>query len=78
MFLRREGARNDSKFATLPMNNVDDDSPWDADPNLSHPRQSEWSKISSEFTNVRHNRSSESTPNSNLIIALNRQVTAKA
>lgn len=38
------------------MNNIDDDSPWDADPSPSHTHQSEWSKIASEFTNVRNNR----------------------
>ena len=36
------------------MNGIDDDSPWEADPNPSHSHQSEWSKINSEFTNVRY------------------------
>ena len=35
------------------MNSMDDDSPWDADPNPSYAHQSEWSKITSDFTNVR-------------------------
>ena len=34
------------------MNGADDDSPWDADPNPSYAHQSEWSKITSDFTNV--------------------------
>ncbi|KAF9646929.1 hypothetical protein BDM02DRAFT_3117884 [Thelephora ganbajun] len=34
------------------MNYIDDDSPWDADPNPSHTHQSEWSKITSDFTNA--------------------------
>lgn len=33
---------------------VDDDSPWDTEPNPSYANQSEWSKITSDFTNVRH------------------------
>jgi len=36
------------------MNGIDDDSPWDTDPNPSYAHQSEWSKIASDFTNVRH------------------------
>ena len=36
------------------MSSLDDDSPWDADPNASYARQSEWSKITSDFTNVCH------------------------
>jgi len=35
------------------MNDINDDSPWDADPNPSYTHQSEWSKITSDFTNVR-------------------------
>ena len=35
------------------MNVVNDDSPWDADPNPSYAHQSEWSKITSDFSNVR-------------------------
>ena len=37
------------------MNGIDDDSPWDADPNSSYAHQSEWSKITSDFTIVRSN-----------------------
>ena len=39
-------------FLDSTMNGIDDDSPWDADPNPSYVHQSEWSKITSEFTNV--------------------------
>jgi len=45
---------------TSAMNSVDNDSPWDADPNPSYAHQSEWSKITSDFTNVRRPHSSNS------------------
>ena len=38
---------------TSAINGMEDDSPWDADPNPSYSHQSEWSKITSDFTNVR-------------------------
>lgn len=58
------------------MNSIDDDSPWDADPNPSYHHQSEWSKITSDFTNVRHRFNDFFDTNSNLI-TLNRRATAK-
>lgn len=35
------------------MDGIDDDSPWDTDPNSSYAHQSERSRITSDFTNVR-------------------------
>lgn len=49
-----ETTEQNSATLTTAMNDVDDGSPWDANPDPSYARQSEWSKITSDFTNVRH------------------------
>ena len=51
---RNEATLRSADFNSA-MNGIDDDSPWDADPNSSYAHQSEWSKITSDFTNVRSN-----------------------
>ena len=55
---RRNKVTSRSAVFNSVMNGIDDDSPWDADPNPSHAHQSEWSKITSDFTNVCHCSSS--------------------